>query len=206
MSEQNDTPPAGANPEDPQYQAHAAQAVSAVQQPDQATDAGQSIEEMMAQRVRVALSGFEQQLADQMKAAEAAFASQQSTIEALTRQLASVRAQAGPPVAELLASSLADRVQAIAKANPDLGAQHFTGVITQAASLADEVKAVAGGSGDASRVEQLANGIGAWFARVHPRLSGKVLEGAHAAMDEAERIIEALPELAPAAAAVAKAL
>lgn len=186
--------------------AQAAQAVGQVQAPDQGTDAGASVEEMQAQAVRAALGEFEQQLQAQMKQAQEQFAGQQATIEALTRQLSTVRAQAGPPVAHLLADSLATRVQSIAQAHPDLGAQHFAGVLSQAQSLADEVKAVAGGQGSAGRVEQLAHGVAAWFTRVHPRVSGKVLEGAHAALDEAERIVEALPELAPVAGAVAKVL
>ena len=184
----------------------AAQAVGQVQQPDQGTDAGQSIEDMQAQAVRAALSDFEKQLASQMQQAQAQFDQQQKTIEALTRQLATVRAQAGPPVAQLLATSLADRVQNIANANPDLGKEHFAGVIGQAQNLAEEVAAVAAGSGSTTRVEQLAGGIGAWFGRVHPRISNKMLEGMHAAVDEAERIVEELPQLVPAAAAIAKVL
>jgi hypothetical protein len=191
---------------DPVYAAQAAQAVEQVQGGDQSTDAGASIEEIVAARVRAALSGFEQDLAAHMKAAEDAFASNQSVIDSLTRQLATVRAQAGPPVGTLLANSLAQRVQAIASANPDLPAGHFAGVISQAQSLAEATQAVANGNGNPDEVERLANGIGAWFSRVHPRASGKVLEGMHAALDEAERIIEEIPKLAPAAAAIAGAV
>lgn len=188
------------------YQAHAAQAVGDVQQPDLGVDAGPTMEEIQAQAVRAALSDFEKQLAATMAQAQAQFSQQQATIDALTRQLATVRAQAGPPVAQLLADSLATRVANIAIANPDLPATHFTGVIGQAQSLAEEVKAVAGGTGSSSRVEQLASGITAWFSRAHPRVSSKVLEGMHAALDEAERIVEELPQLVPAAVAITKAL
>jgi hypothetical protein len=45
-----------------------------------------------------------------------------------------------------------------------------------------------------------------WFTRAHPRVSAKFLEGAHAAIDEAERIIEELPKLLPVAAAIGSAL
>lgn len=186
--------------------ADAAQAVGQVLQPDQGTDAGPANEEMIAQAVRAAMSDFEQQLADVMKRSQAAFSQQQDTIDSLSRQLVSVRQQAGPPVAGLLADSLATRVQSIAAANPDLGGAHFAGVISQAQNLADEVKAVADGHGDQARAEQLAHGVAAWFTRVHPKISGKFIEGMHAALDEAERIVEELPNLVPVAAAVVKAL
>ena len=200
-------PAAGGQPAgDPQYAAQAAQAVQEVQAPDQGTDAGASIEEMISARVRAALSDFEQDLAAHMAASQAAFEANQATIESLTRQLATVRAQAGPPTGTLLAKSLATRVAAIAAANPDVPAEHFAGVISQAQSLAEATQAVADGKGDPGEVERLANGIGAWFTRVHPRSSGKVLEGMHAALDEAERILEELPKLAPAAAAIAEAV
>lgn len=201
MSEQPQQPD---QPVDPGYAAQAADAVSQVQAPGQPVDAGASIEEIVGARVRAALSGFEQDLAAHMKAAEDAFQANQQTIDALTRQLATVRAQAGPPVASLLADSLAQRVQSIAIANPDLGAAHFAGVISQTQSLAEAVKAVGDGSGDPGEVERIAHGVAAWFTRVHPRTSGKVLEGMHAALDEAERLVEELPQLAPAAAAIAK--
>lgn len=184
----------------------AAQAVGQVQAADQTTDAGPSIEEMQQAAVRAALGEFEQQLADQMSKAQAAFASQSATIEALTRQLATVRQQAGPPSAALLADSLATRIGSIAAANPDLGRQHFAGVLGQAQGLADEVKAAVAGQGEPGRVEQLASGVIQFFERVHPRRSGKFLEGAHAAVDEAERIIEEAAKLAPAAVSLVKAL
>jgi len=200
------TGPAAAGPDDPQYQAAAAQAVGAVQVPDQGTDAGESIEEIKAGAVRAAMSDYEQRLKDMMDAAEKQSAQWAAQFESMQRQLATVRAQAGPPTATLLADSLATRVASIAAANPDLGAQHFSGVLSQAQTLAAEVKDVAAGQGDAGRVEQLAHGIASWFARVHPRASGKVLEGMHAALDEAERIVEELPKLAPAVTAIASAL
>lgn len=186
--------------------AQAAEAVGQVQQPDQGVDAGAANDEMIAQAVRAAMSDFEKQLADVMARSQAAFSQQQDTIDSLSRQLVSVRQQAGPPVAGLLADSLATRVQSIANANPDLGALHFAGVVSQAANLADEVKAVAGGSGDMGRAEQLAGGIVNWFQRAHPKISGKFLEGMHAAVDEAERLVEELPKLAPVAGAIVKAL
>lgn len=204
MSDQPAAPNPG--PVDPAYAAQAAQAVSHVQTPDQSTDAGASLEEIVAARVRAALSDFEHDLSAHMAAAQTAFESNQATIDSLTRQLATVRAQAGPPVGTLLAKSLATRVQSIADANPDLPAGHFAGVISQAQSLAEATDAVAAGKGDPAEVERLANGIGAWFSRVHPRTSGKVLEGMHAALDECERILEEIPKLAPVAAAIAGAL
>ena len=193
-------------PGDPRYQAAAAQAVGAVQAPDQGTDAGETVEQMQATAVRAAMSDYEQKLKDMMDAAEKQNAQWQQQFAAMSRQLASVQQQAGPPVATLLADSLATRVASIAAANPDLGAQHFSGVLSQAQTLAAEVKDVAAGQGDPHRVEQLAAGIASWFGRVHPRATGKVLEGMHAALDEAERIVEELPKLAPAAAAIASAL
>lgn len=191
---------------DPRYAAQAAQAVGAVQNSDQGTDAGVSVEEMQAQAVRAAMTDYEQRLKDMMAAAESQSAAWAKQFDAMQRQLASVRAQAGPPVATLLADSVATRLDSIAKANPDLGAQHFAGVVSQAQLLAEEVKAVAGGGGDLGRAEQLVHAVDAWFHRVHPRASGKVLEGAHAAVDELERILDELPALAGAAAAVVQAV
>lgn len=185
--------------------AEATAAVGQVQS-DPGTDAGPTVEQIQAQAVRAAMSDYESKLAAMMKAADEQAASFSRQFDLMNRQLATVREQAGPPVAGLLANSLATRVQSIAIAHPDLGALHFAGVIGQAQQLADEVKAVAAGSGDTARAEQLAHGVAAWFTRAHPRLSGKFLEGAHAALDEAERIVEELPRLVPAAAAIARVL
>ena len=193
-------------PVDPQYAAQAAKAVGAVQSPGQGTDAGQTVQQMQEQAVRAAMSDYEAKLAAMMKAAEDQNAAWARQFDLMQRQLATVKQQAGPPSAALLAASLATRVDSIAKSNPDLGAAHFSGVLGQAQLLADEVKAVAGGSGSPDRAEQLANGIVSWFTRAHPRVSGKFLEGAHAALDEAERIIDELPKLVPAAAAIASAV
>lgn len=192
--------------DDPRYQAAAAQAVGQVQATDQGTDAGETVQEMQAGAVRASMSDYEAKLAAMMKAADEQQAAWAKQFDLMQRQLATVQQQAGPPVAHLLAQSLATRVKSIAAANPDLAAQHFSGVISQTETLADEVKSLAAGNGDAGRVEQLANGILSWFNRVHPRASGKFLEGAHAAIDEAERIIEELPKLAPAAAAIMSAV
>ena len=195
---------------DPAYQASAAQAVGAVQAPDQGTDSGPTVEEMAEQlaqqKLNAAMSDYEKRLSDMMIAAQAQQAQWSQQFDLMQRQLETVRQQAGPPVAAQLAKSLATRVQAIATANPDLPAQHFAGVISQSQSLADEVEQVAAGKGDANRVEQLAAGVASWFSRVHPRASGKVLEGMHAALDEAERIVEELPKLVPVAAADARVL
>lgn len=196
--------PAGSLP--PEYLEAAGQAVGQVQV-DPSVTADESIEQIKAGAVRAALGEFEQQLAAQMAQAQAQFAAQQATIEALTRSLATVRAQAGPPDAQRLATAVAERIANIAIANPDLGGQHFAGVISQAAGLADTVKAIAeGSSADLAGAERTAHGIAAWFTRVHQRASGKTLEGMHVALDELERIVESLPELIPAAAAVTKAL
>jgi hypothetical protein len=197
-------PPAGS----PHYQAAAASAVGQAVTPDLGVDAGESIEQIKEQAVRAALSDFEAQLNDTLKRSQAAFSSQQDQIDMLTRQLSTVRQQAGPPVAGLLADSLATRVKSIAIANPDLGAKHFAGIISQTESLADEVKGLAAGDDSATsdRVEQLASSVYQWFTRVHMRTSGKFLEGAGAALDEAERLVEELPNLAPVAGALARAL
>lgn len=194
------TAPAGSPP--PAYQAAAAQSVEQVQAPDQGTDAGATLQSMQDAAVRAAMSDYEKKLKDMMAAAEAQNAAWAQQFEAMSRQLASVQAQAGPPVAALLAQSLAQRVKSIAIANPDLGMSHFAGIISQSESLADEVKALAGGEGDERRVEQLASGVEQWFTRVHPRLSNKALEGMHAALDEAERIVEELPKIIPVAGTV----
>jgi hypothetical protein len=191
---------------EPGYQAAAAQAVSAAVQPDQGTDAGETVQQMQDAAVRAAMSDYEAKLAEMMAAADAQSAQFAKQFDLMQRQLATVRQQAGPPVAGLLADSLATRVKSIMIANPDLGAAHFSGVVGQAEVLAEEVKALAAGNGDAARVEQLANGIATWFTRAHPRISGKVLEGMHAALDEAERIVEELPNLVPVAAALVKVL
>lgn len=192
-------------PEDSEdYKAAAEQAVSDVVQPDQNVDADESIEAMKAAAVQAAMSDYEKKLKDMMAAAEAQSEQFAKQFSMMSRQLATVRQQAGPPVAGLLATSLATRVQNIAIANPDLGAAHFSGVLGQAQTLAEEVSDVAAGKGDVHRAEQLANGIAAWFTRAHPRISSKALEGMHAALDEAERIVEELPNLVPMAAAIAK--
>jgi len=192
------------------YQQAASDAVGQVQEADQGTDAGPTIEAIKAAAIRQALGEFEAQVAAQMAAAQAAFDNQlrrqQAIIGQLAAQIQTVRAKAGPPDAVLLARSLAQRAKSIAVANPDLGAQHFTGLISQTATLEAEVAALADGNGDQNRVEQLAHGVELWFTRTHPRLSGKVLEGWHAALDEAERIVDGLGELTPVAAAVVKAL
>jgi hypothetical protein len=197
---------AAADPSAPGYQAAAAQAVGSVVQPDQGTDAGESVQQMQDAAVRAAMSDYEQKLKDMMAAADKQSQQFAQQFDLMQRQLATVQAQAGPPIAELLARSLATRVASIARTHPDLGAQHFSGVMSQAESLADEVHEVSGSGGDTARAEQLANGIGTWFTRVHPRMSAKFLEGAGAALDEAERILEELPKLAPVAAAVMKAV
>lgn len=192
--------------DDPVYQGHAARAVGAVQQPDQGTDAGENIKAMQDQAVRAAMSDYEAKLAAMIAESERQNTEWAKQFGLMQRQLATVQQAAGPPVATLLAVSLAGRVASIARANPDLGAAHFSGVLGQAETLASEVKDLAAGNGDEHRVEQLANGIASWFTRVHPRISGKVLEGAGTALDEAERIVEELPKLAPAAAAIAAAV
>lgn len=196
-----DQPQAPASPDGPQYQA-----VGAVQAPDQGTDAGENIKAMQDQAVRAAMSDYEAKLSAMIAQSEQQNAEWAKQFGMMQRQLATVQQQAGPPVATLLATSLAGRVASIARANPDLGAAHFSGVLSQAQTLADEVKDLAAGNGDENRVEQLAGGIVSWFTRVHPRTSGKVLEGSHAALDEAERIVEELPKLAPVAAAIGSAL
>jgi hypothetical protein len=188
------------------YRSAAAQAVGSVQAPDQGTDAGESVQQMQDQAVRAAMSDYEAKLKAMMDAAESQNAAWQKQFGLMQRQLATVQQQAGPPVATLLAASLAQRVDSIAKSNPDLGAAHFSGVLSQAQTLASEVKDLAAGNGDEARVEQLANGIMSWFTRVHPKSSGKFLEGAHAALDEAERIVEELPKLLPVASAIASAV
>lgn len=193
-----------------QYMAQAADAVGQVQA-DPATDATQTIEQIQQAAVRAALGEFEQKLAAQLAAAQQAFDSQREQLEnqlaAMTRQLHTVRQQAGPPDAQRLADSVSGRLKAIAVANPDLGAVHFAGVISQGEQLAEQVKAIAdGNSADTAGAERIAHGIGAWFTRAHPRISSKFLEGSHIAMDELERIVEALPELVPAASAIAAAV
>lgn len=194
------------DPAAPGYKAAAAQAVGDVVQPGTSTDAGESVSAMQDQAVRAAMSDYEAKLNAMLAQADAQSAAFAKQFDLMQRQLATVRQQAGPPVAGLLANSLATRIQSIAIANPDLGAAHFSGVLGQAQTLADEVSAVAAGNGDTNRVEQLANGIGQWFTRVHPKVSGKFLEGAAAALDEAERIVDELPNLVPAVAAIAKAV
>lgn len=207
MTDQPQDDPQGQPQDDPRYRAAAAQAVGAVQETDQGTDAGESIAAMQDRAVRAAMSDYEAKLKAMMDAAEQQNAAWAKQFDVMQRQLATVQAQAGPPAATLLAQSLATRVDSIAKAHPDLGAAHFSGVLGQAQTLADEVKDIAGGKvTDTGRAEQLAAGIASWFTRVHPRASGKMLEGAHAALDEAERIVEELPRLLPVAAAIGSAL
>jgi hypothetical protein len=193
------TAPVEAAPISPHFRQAAAQAVSEAQAPDQGTDAGDSVRAMQDAAVRAAMSDYERRLHEMMDAAEKQNAAWAEQFAAMQRQLATVQAQAGPPTAALLSQSLAQRVKSIAIAHPDLGMSHFAGVISQTESLADEVKAVAAGEGDQRRVEQLAAGVEQWFTRVHRRASGKFLEGADAALEEAERIVEELPKIVPVA-------
>ena len=179
-----------------------------------AETAAPTVEEMAQKladdKIRSTLGDYEQQLADMMAKAETAFAQQQAQLDAqraqLAGQIAAVRAQAGPPEAVTLAASLAQRVKSIADANPDITPTHFLGVVDQAARLNEAAQAAAAGDGPAGEVERLANAVVTWFTRSHPRASSKPLEGMHAALDEAERILEKLPELAPAAEAIAAAV
>lgn len=177
-------------------------------------NAGPSVEEMASQladaKIRSTLGEYEKQLADFMAKAEAGFAAQQAAMDAqrqqLAGQIAAVRAQAGPPEAVTLSASLAQRVQSMADAHPSLGVLHFAGVIDQAQRLDAAVKAAAEGTGPVAEAERLANGVITWLTRSHPRVTSTVLELGGAALEEAERIIEKLPELAPVAEAVAAAV
>lgn len=167
-------------------------------------------QELADAKIRSTLGEYEKQLADMMAKAEAAFAQQQQQLDAqrtqLAGQIAAVKAQTGPPAAIVLAESLATRVKSIAAANPDIHPLHFTGVTQQADRLNEAVKAAADGSGAVAEAERLAHAVTQWFTRSHPRASSKFLEGAHEALSEAERILEALPELAPVAEAIAAAV
>jgi hypothetical protein len=170
----------------------------------------QMAQNLSGQDVNSALSDFEQRLAKMMADAEKGFAQQQATLDAqraqLAGQIAAVRQQTGPPAAVVLAESLAQRVQSIASANPDIHPAHFLGVTGQASRLNDAVGAAATGDGPVADAERLANGVISWFTRSHPRASSKFLEGAHEAVSEAERILESLGELAPVAEAIAAAV
>lgn len=192
--------------------------MSTPEQPDTtvagAETAGPTVEQMAEQladaKLRSTLGDWEKQLADTMAKASDAFAQQQATLKAqiavLQGQLAAVRQQAGPPEAVVLSASLAQRVKSIASANPDISPVHFVGVVQQAERLDEAVKAAASGDGPTAEAERLANAVLTWFTRSHPRVSSKPLEMMHAALDEAERILEALPELAPAAEAITAAV
>ena len=180
-----------------------------------AADSVEAMAERLAdEKIRSTLGEYEKQLADMMAKAERAFADQQSQLDAqrqqLAGQIAAVRAQAGPPEAVTLAASLAQRVQSIADANPDLPVPHMAGVRDQGKRLSAAVQAAAGSGeydGDPLQdAERLANGVITWFTRSHPRVSGKFLEGAGEVVNEAERILDLLPELAPVVQAVAAAV
>lgn len=185
--------------------------------PDVASEyvnAGQSVDDMAQQladaKIRSTLGEYEKQLADMMAKAETAFAQQQAQLDAqraqLAGQIAAVKQQTGPPAAVVLSASLAQRVASIAAAHPDIRPAHFVGVVGQAQRLDEAVAAAAKGEGPVAEAERLANGVITWFERSHPRTSSKFLEGAHEVVSEAERIIEALPELAPVAEAIASAV
>lgn len=176
--------------------------------------AAENVSEMSGQLadagVAVQLGEFERRLAKMMSDAEAAFAAQQQQLDAQRQQLAgqiqAARAQAGPPEALLLSESLAKRVQSIAAANPDIHPIHFHGVLDQANRLDEAVKAAADGSGPVADAERLAHSVITFFERTHPKATSKVLEGAHTAVDEAERILGLLADLAPVAEAVIAAV
>lgn len=201
----------------PEYAKQAAGAVGAVQA-GSAADAGDSVEAMAEQlaqqKVRAALSDFETQLQAQMEQAQSQasqlFAAQNARIQQLQGQITSLRAAAGPPDAVNLAASLKQRVASIqSAASSTVPAAHFAGVTSQAETLNDQVTAIANGdAGDdtAAAAEKTASGIITWFEKRHPKLSNVVLEGSHAAVDEAERIIDALPGLAQLASLAAKAV
>ena len=170
----------------------------------------QMAQNLAADNIPAMLSDFEKKLAQMMADAEKGFAAQQATLDAQRAQLAGQIAaggqQKGPPQAGVLGEAVGQRVQSIANANPDIHPLHFTGITQQAARLNDAVKAAADGSGAVAEAERLANAVTQWFTRSHPRASSKFLEGAHEVVSEAERILEALPELAPAAEAIAAAV
>jgi hypothetical protein len=189
----------------------AGQAPDGIPGSDTAADSLAEMAKAMAdQQIRSTLSQHEKQIADMMATAQKAFDAQSAGLQAqiaqLTGQLAAVRAQAGPPEALLLADSLAARVRAIADANPDLGKLHFAGVTDQAGRLAAAVRAATDGTGTTHEAGLLVQSVTSWFERSHPRASGKVLEGWHAALEELERIAEGLGKLEPVAAAVAAAI
>jgi hypothetical protein len=189
----------------PAYRAQAAQVIGQVVT-DPGTDAGDTVQQITENPIPAALSDYEAKLNAMMRAADEQAAAYEKQFDQMRRQLQTVQAQAGPPTATLLATSLATRVQTIANSNPDLGRAHFAGVIGQAQNLADEVGDTAAGKSNGDRAEQIANGIVKWFTSSHPRLSGKYLEGAGEVVNEAERILEELPNLAPAALAIASAV
>lgn len=159
---------------------------------------------------RAIIGDFEAQLAQKMAAAEAAFEAQRQQLGAQLKQMqaqvAAVRQQAGPPEPVLLAASLKERVANIATHHPDLGAAHFAGVVDQASRLNDAVKAAADGQGTPQEAIHLAQAVSTWFERSHPRISAKFLEGGAEVLNEAERIIAGIADVAPAVAAVASAL
>lgn len=179
-----------------------------------ADTAAPTVEEMAEQladaKIRSTLGDWEKQLNETMARAADSFAQQQATLQAqiavLQGQLAAVRQQAGPPEAVVLSASLAQRVKSIANANPDIRPLHFEGVVQQAERLDEAVKAAASGDASTAEAERLANAVITWFTRSHPRVSSKPLEQVHAVLDEAERILEALPELSPDAQAIAAAV
>jgi hypothetical protein len=181
----------------PEYAQQAAQAVGAIQA-GQAADAAESIDQIKKAAVRAALTEFEQQLAAQMTASQEQHTAAQAQIQALMAQLQRVRAQAGPPLAVLLADAIKDRVKAIASAQPNFGAAHWAGVVSQGERLAEVAHGLADGTGDVSAAQlgTLAAGIAQFLTRVHPRVSAAPLEGADVALDELERLGEAADELA----------
>jgi hypothetical protein len=187
----------------PEYQAAAGQAVGQVQA-DPGTDAGDSIDAMKQAAVRAALTDFERQLQQTLADAAAQRDDLKAQIDTLMRQVASVRAQAGPPMHHLLADAIGTRLASIAAANPDLGNQHFAGVADQAARLADTVKGLDEG-GTVGEARRLGAAVGTWLHRAHPRASTKKLEGADILADELERLDEELAQLEAEARTPAKA-
>lgn len=200
MSEQ-----APENDLDPTYVQQAAEAVGAVQA-GSAADATESVEEMAQrladQKLRQAMSDYEQKLNDLLAQSQKQFSAQNAQLQALQAQLAGVRAQAGPPMAVTLANAISTRLASIAAANPDRGPGHWSGVVDQGSRLAEAITAAAGSDHPGTQLAEaatLSHGIGQFLTRVTPRVSGKPVEGSDVLLDELERLADAVTELQPAA-------
>jgi hypothetical protein len=178
------------------FQAAAAQAVADVVQDsaETGTDAGAVLDKVREQVTREVLVPMETKIDAMMKAAQAQQDTLMAQIKMLQGQLTATQAKVGPPAVQLYATSAAQRVRSIAAANPNLGQNHFAGVIEQADQLAVAAKDVAAGKADPGELGKLAAPVERFFAS-HPSF----IEGGGTLVSELGHLADEAAKIAVAA-------